>query len=436
MLFGQIAIIVGLILLNGVFAMSELAVMSSRKARLQHMAKSGSRGAASALKLIDDPTRFLSTVQVGITLVGVVAGAYSGATLSEPLAEVLRVLPGIGPYADGTAFGLVVVTITYLSLVIGELVPKRIALNRAEDVAALVAPPMTALATIGAPVVWFLGVSTNGVLKILRIPSEPASTVTEEEVKSLIAEGTTAGVFKEAERELIEGVLRMADRAVRALMVPRPEVVWLDIEDDAKSWLDEIAASRHSRYLVSRAVVDDVVGVVHTKDLLEQQSTTGTVNLETALRPAMFVDERMPTLKLLDMFRTSSMHMAVVLDEHGSFEGIVTPMDILIAIAGDLAEEDDGDDPDVFQREDGSWLLDGRLTIDDLERRLDVNGISADQEYTTLAGFMLRQFGHLPTVGEHFVWQGWRFEVIDLDGRRIDKVLVTRVKGDDEDDDA
>jgi putative hemolysin len=427
MLILKLTIVGCLILINGLFAMSELALMSSRRSRLQQMAESGSRGAAHALRLLDDPTGFLSTVQIGITLVGIFAGAYSGATLSEPLAARLAEIRALAPYAETLAFGLVVVAITYLSLVVGELVPKRLAISHAESIAALVAPPMMALARLGAPLVWFLRVSTEAVLKVLGVRPQPDSTVTEDEIKSLIAEGTVSGVFAPAEREMIEGVLRLADRPVRAIMVPRPQVVWLDVEDDPQAALDEIVASRHSRYPVSRGEVDAVFGIVHTKDLLDQQQRTGTIALAAAVRAPLFVNEHLPILRLLESFKGSTVHMAVVVDEHGSFEGVVTPTDILIAIAGDLPEEEGEQEPDAVQREDGSWLLDGRMAIEDVERTLGLRGMEDEGDYHTMAGFVLWRFGYIPQAGEHFVWHGWRFEVIDLDRRRIDKVLASRL---------
>ncbi len=430
MLLGKLAVVLVLFVVNGFFAMSELAIVSSRRARLQQLALGGNRGAGRALKLLDDPTRFLSTVQVGITLVGVFAGAYSGTTFSEPLAEALRGVPALAAYADEIAITLVVVGVTYFSLIIGELVPKRIALNNAERIAAFAATPMTVIATVGAPIVWFLKLSTEVVLFLLRVKPKPDSTVTEEEVKSLIAEGTNAGVFQPAEREMIEGVIRMADRSVRSIMVPRPDVTWLDIDDTPENILRDIDESGHSRFPVSRREIDEVIGVVHAKDLLQQLSRTGTIDVSGCLRQPLLVDEHMSILRLLDRFKTSPVHMAIVLDEHGSFEGIVTPTDILIAIAGDLPEREGETDPDAVRRDDGSWLLNGRMPIDDVERTLAVQRMNDDDAYQTLAGFVLHRLGRIPAAGEHFAWRGWRFEVIDLDGRRIDKVLATRLPAD------
>ncbi len=423
----QLAVVGLLFLLNGFFAMSELAIVSSRRARLQGLVEQNVRGAKRALALTEDPTGFLSTVQVGITLVGIFAGAYSGATLSEPLADQLREIEAIEASADGLAIAIVVILVTYFSLIIGELVPKRIAMANAERIACFVAGPMSVLSTVGAPIVWFLRISTEGVLRLLRVRRVAESSVTEEEVRAMVAEGTESGVFHPAERELIEGVIKVADRSLRSIIVPRPEVMWVDVEDEPASILKEILESGHSRFPASRGEVDEVVGVVHVKDLLEQLNRTGAVDIEAALREPLFVNEHMPVLRLLDQFRTSSVHMAIVLDEHGSFEGIVTPTDILTSIAGDLPEEEGEEEPDAFQRADGSWLLSGRIPIDDAERTLALAGMSEDEDYHTLAGFVLHRLGHIPTTGEAFEWEGWRFEVVDLDGRRIDKVEARRL---------
>lgn len=430
MLIFELAVVGSLILLNGFFAMSELAVVSSRKGRLQQMAQGGNRGARRALRLVEDPTGFLSTVQIGITLVGVLAGAYSGATLAEPLAGFLEALPWIEASADELAFTIVVAAITYLSLIVGELVPKRLAMGNAEGIAAVVAPVLAFLARIGAPLVWLMRVSTESVLALLRVRTEPESTVTEEEVKSLIAEGTSAGVFEPAEKDMIDRVLRLADRSARSIMVPRPEVVWLDVDDPATAILDEIRDSGHSRFPVARGDVDETIGVVHAKDLLDQQRRTGAVDLAAAMREPLYVNDAMPILKLLDRFRASNVHMAIVLDEHGTVEGVVTPLDILTAIAGDLPERGGEDEPDAVRRDDGSWLLDGRMPVDEVERTLGLHGMAEAGDYETLAGFVLERLGHIPGPGEHFVWRDWRFEVVDLDRRRIDKVLAAQLPPD------
>ena len=427
-MFWELLVLAVLILINGFFAMAELAIVSSRRVRLQEMAKAGKRGAAAALSLMDDPVGFLSTVQVGITLVGIVAGAYSAATFAGPFGEILKNIPAIAVYAEEIAFAVVVVAVTYFSLVIGELVPKRIALNHAETIAAAVAPLMRLLAKVGAPFVWFLRFSTHAVMALLRLKPAPESAVTEEEVKALIAEGASSGVFQPAERELIEGVLRMGDRAVRSIMVPRTAVIWLDVEDAQEEIYAAFAESGHSQYPVARGDIEDVIGVAHTKDLLEQQRKTGTIDLIAAAREAPYVVDRMPVLRLLDRFKSSSVHMAFVVDEHGSFEGIVTPTDILTTIAGDLPQSEEEAEPEAVQREDGSWLIDGLMAVDAAERTLGIEGMAEEGDFNTVAGFVLHELGHLPVAGENFEWRGWRFEVVDLDGRRIDKILASGPK--------
>lgn len=417
-----------LLLLNGFFAMSEMAIVSSRRSRLQSLADQRVRGATKALRLLEDPTGFLSTVQVGITLVGIFAGAFSGTTLSEPLAARLENIDAIAGYADQLAIAIVVIGVTYFSLIVGELTPKRLALAHSERIACFVAPTMNVLSKIGAPIVWFLRVSTEGLLRLLRVPRTRPSTVTDEEVKSLLAEGAESGVFHEAEREMIEAVIRVADRTVRSILVPRPDVSWIDVDDPPEAILKDVLESGHSRFPASRGEIDEVVGVVHVKDLLEQLSRLGRIDIDAALREPLFVDEHMPILRLLERFQSSAIHMAIVLDEHGSFEGIITTTDILAAIGGDLPEHEGDDEPEALQREDGAWLLSGRLPIDEAERVLSVAGMSEGEDFHTLAGFVLDQLGHIPATGEAFNWSGWRFEVVDLDALRIDKVEARKLE--------
>ena len=422
----ELVIVVALILVNAFFAMSELALVSARRARLQTMAESGHRGARAALALAEDPNRLLSTVQVGITLVGIFAGAFGGATLSQPLKQWLETLPVVGPWADSLSFALVVVAITYFSLIVGELVPKRIALNHAESIAARVARPMQTVAAIGAPIVWLLQRSTELVLRLLGVSAVPAQTVTEEEVKSLIAEGTEAGVFVEAEREMIDGVLRLADRSVRSIMTPRHEVIWVDLEDSPDEIRQTIAASGCSRFPVARGSLDELEGVIQTKDMLDRMLQGWPFDVAETMRPPLVVPDGTPALKLLQTFRGAPIHLAVVVDEYGSVEGLVTPSDILAAIAGEMADlTDDAGGYSIVRRDDGSWLVDAMTPIDEVERLLRLRGLrSEDDDYQTLAGFVLWHLGHLPKVAESFVENGVRYEVIDLDGNRIDKVLI------------
>ncbi len=423
----DLLVIALLIVLNGYFAMSELAVMSSRRARLEHMAEEGVRGARAALRLLEDPTRFLSTVQVGITLVGVFAGAYSGATLAGPLSQVLS--DAFGSYAYPVAIATVVIGITYLSLVVGELVPKRIAFNNPERVAAAVAPFMARLSVAGAPVIYLLRLSTDALVKLLRIPDKPDNPVTEEEVKRLIAEGTRTGIFHVVERDMINGVLRLADRSVRSVMTPRVEVVWIDLDDPPETNRREIAESGHSRYPAGRKGLDELEGIIHTKHLFDQVARTGRFDIAASLRPPLVVHEATPVLGLLEMFRENPVHMAVVVDEYGVLEGIVTPTDILTAIAGELPEHlSDLDEPAAVRRDEGSWLMDGMLGIHEAERLLERKDMRGDEDFETLAGFVLARLARIPQIGDHFEWDGLRFEIVDMDGRRVDRILVAPVE--------
>jgi putative hemolysin len=425
MIWQEILIILLLILLNGFFALSELAVVSSRRARLMQYAEEGRRGAATAIRLAEDPTGFLSAVQVGITLIAILSGAYGEAALAAPLAEVLEPISFVGPRASSISSAIVIIGLTFFSLVIGELVPKRLALRNPERLACFVAPIMRVISIVALPIIWFLRQVTELLLRLFAKPSAEDPRLTEEEVKSLIAEGTEAGVFEQVEKEMLEGVLRIADRSVRSIMIPRPDVIWIDLGDPIEETYATIAQSGHSRFPVARNDVDNVIGVVHAKDLLELARKGGPIDLKSIARDPVYVHESTPVLKLLESFQKSTVHMAVVLDEHGTVQGIVTPTDILVGIAGDLPENED-DEPSAVRRADGSWLLDGQMPVFDVERTLDIRGLSSDDdEYTTIAGFVLTQLGHIPSPGEAFDWHSWRFEVMDLDGRRIDKVLVS-----------
>jgi putative hemolysin len=427
----EIAVLFLLILLNAFFAMSELAIVSARRPRLVNLVEDGRRGARRALALHDNPNRFLSTVQVGITLIGILAGAYSGARVATSLKAILIENAVSSELAEPLAFGAVVLATTYLSLIIGELVPKQVALNNAEAIASAVAPPMTWLSRIAAPVVWFLEVSTRMVLNLLRLPTKRKSTVTEEEVKTMIAEGTEAGVFAAAERDMIDGVLKLADRPVRSIMTPRFDVVWLDPTDPPEEIHKRIAESGHSRFPVGRGSVEAIEGVVRAKDLLDQVMAGKPFDLTACIRLPTFVHDGASILKLLEVFRASPLHMAIVVDEYGVFEGLVTPSDILAAIAGAFPQIDEGEEPQAVQREDGSWLLDGMMPVDEVEKLLMRKGMAGEGDYHTLAGFMLWQLGHLPHTGEHFDWNGLSFEVVDMDGRRIDRVLVSEIQPSD-----
>jgi len=403
-LFFEVAVVLFLILLNAFFAMSELAIVSSRRARLKPLADRGNRGARMTLRLQEDPTQFLATVQFGITLVGIVAGAYSGATLSEPVAEGLAGWPLIGDYAYPIAIGLVVAVITYLSLVVGELVPKRIALNHAEGIAMRVAVPMALLAKIGAPVVFALRASTDGLLRLLRVRQSAQAKITEEEIKVMIVEGAESGVFMQQERHMIEGVLHLADHSIRTIMTPRPDIEWLDVNDGAEEQMKTILTAEHSRLLLCDGSVDEVLGLVHIKDMLAQLATGKALAPRACVKEALPVHEGATILRLLDMFRQSGSNVALVVDEYGSVQGIATPRDIFSAIAGEFAE-DAADEPGIVRRSDGSWTVDGTLRVADLERALSASDLT-DEDYSTVAGLVLHRMGRLPRIGESVEFNG------------------------------
>lgn len=421
LLTAEILIVLGLILLNGFFAMSELAIVSSKPNRLQQMADGGSAGAARALKLISDPTGFLSTVQIGITLIGIFAGAYSGATFAEPLSQVLMPIIGAGRTTELIAFAIVVVITTYLSLIIGELVPKRLALNAPERIASFVSLPMTLMAKIGLPLVFVLRFSTNMVLRLIGVAGVESPKVTEDDIRAMIIEGVESGIVKHTERDMIEGVMHVVDRTVRSIMVPRREIVYLDLEDTPDERRRTIRDAGHTRYPLCRGSIDQIVGIVNVKDLFDDVVP----KLEDIVREPLYISEGMPVVRLIETFKTSGIQIAVVLDEYGGVEGLVTPTDVLIAIAGDFDTSSE-DNPDAVQRADGSWLLDAAMPITSVGRTLDGFVAPADADYETLAGFLLEQFGHIPQTGETTSSLGWTFEVVDLDGLRIDKVLATK----------
>jgi putative hemolysin len=424
-LLTEILIVVALTVINGLLAMSELAVVSSRPARLKVLSDQGNKGAATAIRLADNPGRFLSTVQIGITLVGVLSGAFSGATLGARLSEWLVGQGFSQVVSDGFGVGLVVVAITYLSLIIGELVPKQIALRDPERVAARVAPAMLLLSKVGAPLVFLLDISGKAVLALLGQKGESEEKVTEEEVRTIIAEAETAGVLERDEREMISGVMRLADRSARALMTPRREVEVIDISDSADEIRAQLRATRRSRLPVQEGEADAIIGVVVVKELIDFLSDGGTHDLRGLVSEAPVVMDTAGALQVLREIRASRVHMALVFDEYGHFEGIITPGDVLEAIIGAFQEEE-ADEPPIVAREDGSWLVAGWMQVDEFSHELGIH-IPRDADFQTVAGFILAELNHLPIVGEVFEKGHWRFEVVDLDGRRIDKILVSRI---------
>lgn len=424
-MFSELLIVGLLILLNSFFAMAEIAIVSARRARLKKRAETGHRGAQAALQLAEDPSRFLSTVQTGITVVGVLASVFSGATIAHSFGAWLNEnVAWIVPNGEAWALAIVVLVVTYLTLFVGELLPKRIAMTHAESIAVQVARPLQWLGWLLRPLVWMLHVMTEWGLRLLRIPQRSGTGVTEDEVKTMIAEGAQEGVFEDAEKKMLESVMRLTDRTVRSIMTPRLDMVWIGVEDSPEEIRDTICTSGYSRIPVARGDLDEVLGIVHAKDMLNAQLKHQPLDVMALQRPMLTVPDTTPVLRVLEQFKASGQHVAIVVDEYGTVEGLVTVADILIAIAGGLPEagEDDSDKP--VQRADGSWLLGGMTPIDDLATLTGIGKIVADGDYHTLAGFMLAQFGHIPAPGEKFSWQGASFEVLDMDGRRIDKVLI------------
>jgi putative hemolysin len=423
----EVLFILLLLVANGVFAMSELAVVSSRKARLQRMAAAGDARARAALELANSPDRFLSTIQIGITLVGILAGAFGGATVAEQLGVVLNRVPALDPYGEALGLTVVVLIITYLSLVVGELVPKRVGMNNPEGIARVVARPMTALSRLASPVVHLLSFSTSAVLRLLRTRPPEGPPVTEDEVRVMIEQATDAGVFEQAERDMVESIFRLGDRRVTALMTPRPDMAWLDINSPVEEITRQISASHYSRLPVCDRHPDNVLGMVKAKDLLSAVLSGKPLDLRASLRQPLFVPESMTALRLLELFRESRSHVALVVSEHGSVEGLVTLTDVLEAIVGDLVPPGGQAEPMAVKRDDGSWLLDGGITIDDFKEIFPVGQMPGEEDgaYQTLAGFVITHLGRIPAAADRFEWGGLSFEVMDMDGRRVDKVLVT-----------
>jgi putative hemolysin len=417
----EIAILLGLFLLNGFFAMAEIAVVSSRRIKLQHMADAGRRGAKHALALADNPGRFLSAVQVGITAISILSGAYGGATLGARLGPVLDRIPWIAPYGHEVAVALVVIAITALSVVIGELAPKRIALACPEIIAVRVARPLQILATTFHPFVWLLERASTALLKLFGVPERRRQSVTEEEVKFAIAEGTEAGVIDEVEEEMIHGVLALADRSVASIMTPRPDVYWIDLDDPPDVISREIADCPFQRLVVARGDLGHPLGVLQEKDLVDDLIAGRGLRVEPNVREPIYVPETVQVLRLLEMFRAVPLHVGFVVDEYGDFLGLVTLTDVLEAIAGDLAQEHRPAPEEIVRRDDGSYLVDGRASVGALVDKLGLE--RPDGEFHTAAGLALERLARIPAEGDTLEIDGWKVEVIDMDGKRIDKLL-------------
>jgi len=428
MLTIAIVVVLLLVVLNGLFAMTELAVVSSRKSKLQSRAERGDRGARAALKLSEEPTQFLSAVQVGITLIGILAGAYGQATIAGELDRILETsFPAFAPYSEIASTALVVVLITYVSLIVGELVPKRLALIFPETIASKMAAPISTMALAMKPFVLLLTASTSGILKIMGVKDRDGSDVTQEEVESILAEGTSAGLIEPEEQVMIEEILRLGDRAVRVAMTPRHEVFWIALDDTEEVLRDEIRSCPYSRIVVAReSDVDNPLGVVHKKDLLDALLTDGAYDIEKLVAEPAFIPQSTSVLKALEILKGSKVHMAFVVDEYGAFEGVVTATDLLEMIAGDFNESHDEQDLSIRKREDGSWAVDGQADLDELG---DVLGedFGEHEGFHTVAGLVLHHLSRLPHEGEILQLGRFEVEVIDMDDRRIDKLLFRAV---------
>ncbi len=417
----ELLIILLIALINGALAMTEAAFIRARKARLTQLAEEGDRRAIVTLEMMDDPNRFLSTTQIGITLIGILAGAFGGATVADGLAAWLRQFPAAAPHAQTLAIIAVVLLTTYLSLVIGELVPKRLALQNPERIALVAVPAMRTLATITAPAVRFLGFSTEVILRALGARPRDEPPVTEEEIRALIREGIQAGVFEAAEEEMVAGVFSLGDRRVDQLMTPRTEIIWLNLDDDADAHRQKLIACPHSRLPVAHESLDRVIGVVRAKDLLDRLLAGDPLDLKTCVRPPLYIPESTTAARALDLFRQTGKHIALVIDEHGGVAGLVTIYDLLEEIVGDIETHQ------AVQRPDGSWLLDGLLPVDDLRDLFELAELPGEEEglYQTLGGFIMAELGRIPNTGDRVVWRNLVFEVVDMDARRVDKVLAS-----------
>ena len=417
----EILILIFLLLINGIFVMSEMAVVSSRKARLQQLANEGNKRASVALELAQNPTTFLSTVQIGITLISVLLGAVGGFAFSAPLAVLFQQWPAISPYANTLAFGIVVVLITTLTLLVGELIPKRLALHQPERIAAAISGPMSSVSKLFAPLVWLLGRITEFVLEMMGIKPSDEPPVTEEEIHLMIDQGTEAGVIEESEQDMVEGIFSLSDSRIYSLMTPRTEIVWLDIKDTPDEIRNKIVESPYSRFPVCQDNLDSVLGIVKARDLLAPPGLSSEAfKLKDKLRPTFYVPETMFASRALEVFKEKNAELMLVIDEFGGLQGLLTLNDIIEEIVGDIEAE-----PQATQRQDGSWLLDGMLEMDNFKEIFKLEKLPHEDEYETLSGFVMTTLGRVPQTADHFEWNGLRFEVMDMDGRRVDKVLVT-----------
>lgn len=419
--WNEVLLIAILILFNAVLAMSEASLVASRKAKLQQHANEGDKASETALNLISNPNIFLSTIQIGITLIGVLSGAVGGATISERLAAEFANIPALAPYSDALALGIVVMVITILSLWLGELVPKRFALHHPEQIARVVAGPMTLLSRVFSPVVKVLSASTDFVLKLVGVKASNDPPITEEELQVLLDQGRQAGVFEESEQDMVEGIFSLGEQRVYSLMTPRTEIVWLDIEDTIDEIRQKIEEHEVSRFPVRQDTLDVILGIVKARDLLVASLSGEELKLKEVLKPAFFIPETMSAARALEIFKEKGTEMLLVIDEFGGLQGLLTVHDVIEEIVGQIEREE----PQATQRQDGSWLLDGMLEVDEFKEIFSVSVLPHEDEYETLSGFVMISLGRVPQAADQFEWHGLRFEVIDMDGRRVDKVLVT-----------
>jgi putative hemolysin len=428
MLMLNLAIILLLILVNGFFAMAEIALVSARPARLQPLADDGNKGAEAAIELKGDPSRLLATVQMGITVIAVLSGTFGQATLGESLQDYLAGFPAVAQYAHAIAMALVVIGISYLSLILGELVPKRVALIYPEGISAALARLMRMIARVGAPIEWLLSTSTDLILRLLPLRRAPAG-VTDEEIVFLLREGVAAGHIPEAETAIVEGALRLGERRISAVMTPRTQVEFLDLDDSEEELRRQIRESNYSRFPVQQGPAHQLAGIVQVKDLFDAALAGQKFDPRAALRPPLYVPDTVTVLRALEMFKTSGEPMALVVDEYGDLEGVTTLTDILEALVGEVSSGD-GDDPRVVKREDGTFLVDGMIGLDELKDVLDIAHLPGeDADFHTLGGYLMGSLNRVPVVADRVVAAGFRFEVVEMDGRRVDRVLVTPVKG-------
>lgn len=428
--YANILIIAVLFYFNGIFAKYEIAMVSARKTRLQQRSDDGNRGAADALELLKDPNQqYLSTIQIMITMIDTLAGGIGGAMLANPLAEVLQKVSWLAPAADTVALIFVVVVITYFSIVLGELIPKRIAVSKPEDVVCQLSPAIRKLTRLMRPLTRLLSTSTNLGIKLFRIDTQAEPSITEDEIKVFIEQGRDIGLIEQTESDMFSGIFRLGDRRVDVLMTPRTDLEWIDIEDDQHTIISELMHSEYSRIPVGRGSLDDVLGMVNIKELIGIDLHSPNFHLTDYIREPMFVPENMQALKVFEQFRATGTHQALVIDEYGGVQGMVTLYDVLEAIVGEIPLDAEDQEQEVVQRADGSYLLDGMLPIDGIKELLDFDELPDEGRagYQTLSGFVMNQLGSIPRVGQTFTWDTYQFEVVDMDGRRVDKVLVTRL---------